>query len=330
MWVDTSGIDFRRLRCFITVAEELHFGRAAQRLDLSTSAVSKHVRLLEHQLGVELLERTSRRVRLTEFGLLMLDHARAVLAEVETMRLLARNSSRSPTGRLSVGYRATAGDLMVQLNRAFRIAEPGIELFPTCLTAAEIDGAVQSGHLDVGLSSLGSATSLDESRVFGVKILSRRHFDTLVTPVEHRLLKLGRPPTVADLDGEVVVMSERGTHPELLDGFAEFFRVHNIHPILREYPAKSPAELIDLVASGFGVMIAVNDAFSYPAERALVSRLRLEGPKATYFDVIIWRKDNTSSLVQEFVELASNICVGSEPKDGEGGGVRMIVESGRS
>ncbi len=221
MWVGTTGFDFRQLRCFVTVAEELHFGKAATRLNLSNSAVSKHVRLLERQLGVELLERTSRRVRLTEFGLLMLDHARAVLAEVETMRLLALNSSRSPIGHLAVGYRAAASDLMAQLSRAFRLAVPGIDLLPTCLTVAEIDGAVRSGHLDLGLSSLASATSMDESRVFDVRILSRRHWGTLVTPVDHRLTKLGRPPTIADLDREVIVMAERGTHPELLDRFAE-------------------------------------------------------------------------------------------------------------
>ena len=166
-----------------------------------------------------------------------------------------------------MGYRAAASDLMAQLSRAFRLAVPGIDLLPTCLTVAEIDGAVQGAAISTSGCPPLVTTSMDESQVFDVRILSRR----TLAPWSRRWtigLQSWASPHLADPHGEVIVMAERGTHPELLDRFAEFFHVHDVHPILREYPAKSPAELIVLVASGLGVMICLDGAFSEPAERA--------------------------------------------------------------
>lgn len=92
---DRSTVEMRQLRCFVTVAEELHFGRAAERLHLVQPAVSQQLRNLERELGARLFDRSSRHVRLTETGALLLPEARAALAAADRLRAVAREAPPS-------------------------------------------------------------------------------------------------------------------------------------------------------------------------------------------------------------------------------------------
>src|ERR1700742_2964952 len=101
-------MELRHLRYFVAVAEELHFRRAAERLHVPQPAVSEQVRKLERELGVDLLERTPRKVTLTEAGVCMLEESRRVLALADRAQQCARNACCQADERLRVGYAATA------------------------------------------------------------------------------------------------------------------------------------------------------------------------------------------------------------------------------
>src|SRR5579864_638354 len=101
-------MELRHLRYFVVLAEELHFGRAAERLGIAQPALSQQIRRLEQELGVVLLERTRRRVRLTQPGAVFLESARATLAEASQAIRAVQQAARGETGNLAVGFVTSA------------------------------------------------------------------------------------------------------------------------------------------------------------------------------------------------------------------------------
>ena len=100
--------DLNQLRCFVTVAEELHFGRAAARLNMTQPPLSRQIQVLEHIIDAPLLERTSRSVRLTPAGRGFLPEARRILKLAESASQVARRIALGKTGSLKIGFTAAA------------------------------------------------------------------------------------------------------------------------------------------------------------------------------------------------------------------------------
>jgi DNA-binding transcriptional LysR family regulator len=148
-------MELRHLRYFVAVAEELHFGRAAERLYVAQPAVSEQIRKLEGELGVRLFHRSTRTVALSEAGATLLVEARRVLQQVEVARLALREVRDGSAGRLRVGY--TPASLPAGVPRALQhvaasmadlntVLEPG---FPN-----ELITAVRNERLDAAIVSL--------------------------------------------------------------------------------------------------------------------------------------------------------------------------------
>ena len=120
-------MDLHQLRCFVAVAEELHFGRAARRLNMLPSAIGRHIRLLEDDLSTGLFARTTRNVALTEDGATMLQEARALLASADEISKRFRERGRRRAKTLKVGAVDTAAaGLMPMLLHDFRARAVGI------------------------------------------------------------------------------------------------------------------------------------------------------------------------------------------------------------
>ena len=103
-----SMFDLSQLRCFVTVAEELHFGRAAARLNMTQPPLSRQIQVLEHIIDAPLLERTSRSVRLTPAGRSFLPEARRILKLAESASQVAQRIAKGKTGSLKIGFTAAA------------------------------------------------------------------------------------------------------------------------------------------------------------------------------------------------------------------------------
>jgi DNA-binding transcriptional LysR family regulator len=143
------ALDFRALRYFVVVAEELHFTRAANRLYIAQPALSEQIRRLEDELGVELLHRTTRKVELTAAGEEFLSRARRILAEADEALAEASRAARGETGRLRVATGATAGVTQVpEMLRAFREARPDVELDLRQSDWEDYTGGLRDGSVD--------------------------------------------------------------------------------------------------------------------------------------------------------------------------------------
>jgi DNA-binding transcriptional LysR family regulator len=145
-------VDLRLLRAFVAVAEELHFGRAAERLHVAQPALSQQIRRLERALGVALLTRTSRSVALTPAGLVLRDRARAVLLQVERDLEETVRVGRGEEGRLDVGFVSSSLPLgPIQRVQAFRERYPRVQVELTEGYTAQLLDLLARGVLDLAV-----------------------------------------------------------------------------------------------------------------------------------------------------------------------------------
>src|SRR6516165_2250826 len=144
--------EISQLRCFVAVGEELHFGRAAQRLNLTQPPLSRQIRLLEHQVGTQLLERTSRVVRLTAAGKAFFPDAARILRLAEEAASTAQRIAKGEKGSIAIGFTAAFGyGVLPEIVRRLRERAPGISLtLKEMVTGSQLE-ALHSGQLDVGL-----------------------------------------------------------------------------------------------------------------------------------------------------------------------------------
>jgi DNA-binding transcriptional LysR family regulator len=171
------AFDFRALRYFVAVAEELHFTRAAERLYIAQPALSEQIRRLEAELGVELFRRTTRKVELTAAGEEFLSRARRILAEADEALADASRAARGETGSIRVGTGATAGvGLVPSVLRAFREARPQVHLDLRQIDWEDTSGGLRDASVDaafvwlpVGHDGLSFATLHEEPRVVALE-----------------------------------------------------------------------------------------------------------------------------------------------------------------
>ena len=121
--------ELSQLRCFVAAAEELHFGRAAKRLNMTQSPLSRQIQLLERILDVTLLERTSRNVALTPAGRVFLVEAQRIVRLAENAALAARRVAKGDAGKVAIGFTAVSGySLVPGIVARARSALPNIDL----------------------------------------------------------------------------------------------------------------------------------------------------------------------------------------------------------
>ena len=173
-------MEIRELQYFVAVAEELHFGRAAERLDIAQPALSRSIAQLERRLGVTLLERTSRKVTLTEAGAVLLAEARSILSAVAAAERRTQEAARKRPRIVMAVKTGTAEELLAKVLDAYR-AEPGAAEVELLLCEAhQHQRLLLSGQADVALLHLpfDPAEGLDTEALFTeaqVAVLPRSH-----------------------------------------------------------------------------------------------------------------------------------------------------------
>jgi DNA-binding transcriptional LysR family regulator len=217
----------RLLRYFLAVAAELNFTRAAERLQIAQPALSAQIRQLEGQLGVQLLERTTRTVRLTHAGEVVCQRGPGALAALADVWEAARRAGRGELGRLRVGYSPSAGyETAPALVAAARERYPGVEVTAEVMATPDIVRAVREGQIDVGIArtpSTGQDVRLRTVRVEPLGVLVREDHSlavqsevTLAAVAEHPILMHARSANPEQYDFLTALFTRAGLTPRLV------------------------------------------------------------------------------------------------------------------
>ena len=241
-------MNLRHLQYFVVVAEELHFGRAAERLHIAQPPLSQMIRRLEAELDVKLLYRNRRSVELTAAGRAFLPHARVALAEIERAREAVERASRGEIGQLVLGMVPT-GDAKLFTEVLHRFGErfPDVRLVLQSLsTTAQVE-AISDGHLDAGFLRMPVQAPRLE-----IRVISR---ETLVValPTTHRLAKQ-KMLALKDLADEPSIMFPRRLAPDYYDTVVSLFRQAG-HRLRIAQEAEHVQMHLSLIAGGFGLSL---------------------------------------------------------------------------
>jgi DNA-binding transcriptional LysR family regulator len=146
-------MDFRQLRYFVAVAEELSFSRAAERLNVSQPPLSTQIKAMEHELGADLFARTKRSVKLTHAGQVLLEHARGALTQLEQAGDVTRRAGRGEAGCLLLGFTSSAPmlPLFTAMLRRFRETSPDATIDAKLMSTGQQITALAEGRLDIGI-----------------------------------------------------------------------------------------------------------------------------------------------------------------------------------
>jgi DNA-binding transcriptional LysR family regulator len=292
-------IELRHLRYFVAVAEELHFGRAARRLNLAQPPLSQQIRKLEEIVGHELFLRTSRAVRLTSAGEALLDRARHTLRRIGDDLEEVRSVGRGEVGFLKVGFIGSA--MLTQLPAmlgSYRRKFPNVNLQLHEFHTSGVIRAILDGALDVGfLRDSGPVDGLETVPLFSEPFIA-------VIPRRHPLAKC-KTLTGAELRNEPFVLFTPLASQRAYDKTAAICEAHGYRPrIVQEAPQW--LTILRLVGAGLGVTIAPACVERIATENVSCKRIVFPARNRAYFSDIelAYRSGEARSIVNTFSQMA--------------------------
>lgn len=288
----------QQLRYAVAVADERHFGRAAQSCFISQPALSNQIRELETKLGVQLFERTPRGVLVTPTGVEVIDRARRILSELDDLCEAAGDAGGELGGSLRLGVIPTiAPYLLPRAVPLIEAAHPGVELYLREDRTEPLIAQLQAGDLDLLLLALPLLRpGIDELALYDEPFL-------LAVP-EHHPLARRRRCTLADLAGERLVLLEEGHC--LRDQALAVCDLAG-HDSLVEVQGTSLPTVVQMVGSGLGVTLLPATALErdvHPSERVVVRALRPTAPSRSVG--LAWR--SSSARAATYRELGGVIA----------------------
>ena len=288
--------ELNQLRCFTTVAEELHFGRAAVRLHMTQPPLSRQVQLLEQRLGVTLFERTSRSVRLTSAGRGFLADAKQILRLAESATLAVRRAARGESGSVTIGFTAASGyGVMPGMIAQWRARVPGVEVNLREMVTAEQVEALAAGVLDLAL--LRPHASLKE---FDCMRLIREPL-VAALPTSHPLARSRRDPAIADFEGTPFVMYSPIEARYFHELVAAAFATAGVKPDYTQYTSQIHS-ILALVAAGIGAALVPQAATSLHFEGVIFRPVRKLRSMQSVELYVAWKSDNRNPVMRSVLD----------------------------
>jgi DNA-binding transcriptional LysR family regulator len=287
-------LELRHLRYFVAVAEELHFGHAANRLNTSQPSLSQQIRDLERELKVDLFLRTKRRVALTPAGQRFLQEARGILSSAERAAGLAREAERGESRKLVVGISPeTDWPFLSQTLRLFADQAPSVEIVFQNLTPQAQADALRGGHIDVGFVGLPLEVEGMATETTGRARLS------VALPKEHPMARK-KNLRLEDLSKEAYVLWPRHLSPGSYDQLLSVFRRAGFAPpITMEGGLPSTRTVLGMVAAGLTIALVEPALQQMPAPGVVFRPLAGDGVFTE--KGVIYRRDDASPILASFL-----------------------------
>ena len=289
-------MDIRQLRYFVAVAEELHFGRAAERLHIAQPALSQQIRNLEAELGVQLLQRGGRGVTLTDPGERLLEESVAVLARFDAAVATMARVRHGDVGTVRLGvFSGPARMLLPELLSELRARHPAVEVVTQLMSARAQEAALRDGGLDVAMLPWQPESPLEG------RVISRERLG-LALPADHALAS-GEVVKPSDMNVLPVVWMARASEPELYDSILARLGAAGGRPAsLLE--ASTPESSVSIVAAG----VAASLKTAREVERAVATGERVAWRPIADVDLEIvtvaaWNPGRMSRKVEDVLEV---------------------------
>jgi DNA-binding transcriptional LysR family regulator len=283
--------EISQLRCFVAVAEELHFSRAAERLNMTQPPLSRQIRLLEHHVGAQLLERNSRTVRLTAAGKAFFPEAARILRIAEEAMFTARRAAKGEQGSLAIGFTSASGySLLPEVVRRLRERSPGVSLtLKELVSTAQVE-ALNAGELDLGLMRPHPVSGDLDSQLIATEglMLAVHESDAGQWPLE---------PTLADLHGRPFVMYSPYEARPFYQMLSERFARAGVVPDIVEHIGQVHT-MLALVRAGIGAALIAEGAARLKFDGVVMRRVATE-PVDT---VCTYRRNHDNPVLQLFLD----------------------------
>ncbi|MGL6337824.1 MAG: LysR family transcriptional regulator [Waterburya sp.] len=286
-------MELRHLKYFVAVAEELHFGRAAAKVQITQPVISDQIRRLEQELGVKLFFRTKRTVELTEPGKLLLKEAKQILERVEKAVSTVQKADRGELGSLIIGYTGPAFyTLLPKIIRSFRDRYPQVELVLKEICTNEQVEALNAEDIEVGFLHPPVDGDFEFISIMREKMV-------LALPENHPLATLTKVP-ISKLSDQPFILFPRKVGPSLYNRLFSLCQQAGFCPKVVQEVTPQPT-MIGLVAAGIGVSFVSESLQNLNRPGVVYRELDVVTPELEL--VAAWKKDKVSPVLQKFLQI---------------------------
>jgi DNA-binding transcriptional LysR family regulator len=295
----SKHMELRQLHYFRIIAEEEHFGRASTRLRIAQPALSRQMRLLEAEIGVELFQRLPRGVRLNAAGAVLLDHCRALSVSLERAVAQTRAAAAGTAGTLRLGFVEIAawGGIVPESIRQFRLEAPEVVLSLSSLSSVAQIEALREGTLDGGLLY----GQLDDREFTCLPLV--RHAIVLAAPRDSEFSERSSV-RLAELAGYDFVSFQRKASPRYHDELTKALAAQGFKPnIVAEMSAE--ADMLALVHAGVGLAF-VNACQRWRPSEGL-SFLTIDDLDVALELMLVHRRDSAPPPLGRYIGLVSRL-----------------------
>src|SRR5688572_340012 len=296
--------ELSQLRCFVVTAEELHFGRAAARLNMTQPPLSRQIQLLERGLGVQLLERSSRQVKLTPAGSTFLPEARRIIKLAETSALAARRVAKGDTGRVAIGFTAVSGySFLPRIVARAREALPQFELELFEMVTSDQFEALMTGQIDIAF-----VRPPVEQASFESKPILRESLVAALPAGDPRAERSSLSP--ADFDNRPLIMYSRIGAGYFNNMLTRLFEAAGVLPEYVQHVTQIHS-MLGLVRAGLAAAIVPASAIQLHMDH-LEFRNFITMPRRPVELHMVWRRDNGNPALQPMLSLCEKFATEAE------------------